>query len=155
MKTKLKLILIVMTILLAAAIGLGSSWRIESPGFAVNAPGYGHTLPQNQRTLDKIYFQVALNINYSRDPAEQHKIAQTIRKHLDLMSKYGIKANYYFTGLAAEMIQKIDPTPIELLTAKNDAGRLTLGHHGANRPPRPMPVDRVKGQNWEEASKRS
>lgn len=105
-----------------------------------------------QTTLSQIYFQIALNINinYSRDPAEQQKIVQTIRRHLDLVNKYGIKANYYFTGLAAEMIQKIDPALIKLLKEKSEAKLVTLGHHGANRPPHPMPIERVKGQNWEE-----
>ncbi len=135
-------------IITGSSIGLGSSWRVESPGFAVNAAGPAIT--SDGGTLEKIYFQISLNINYSRDPAEQQKITQTIRKHLDLMSKYAIKANYYFTGLAAEMIQEIDPTLIALLKEKSTAKLLALGHHGANRPPRPMPIDRVRGQNWEE-----
>ena len=101
-------------------------------------------------TLQKVYFQIALNINYSQEPAEQRQIIQTIRRHLNLLDKYGIKANYYFTGLAAEMIQRLDPALIQLLTEKSEARSLTLGHHGANRPPHPMPIERVKGQNWEE-----
>jgi hypothetical protein len=47
------------------------------------------------------------------------------------------------------MIQKIDPALIELLKEKSAAKQITLGHHGANRPPHPMPIERVKGQNWE------
>jgi len=136
------------TIITGSNIGLGSSWRVESPGFAVNTAGLAAA--SSADTLDKIYFQIALNVNYSSDPTEQQKISQVIRRHLDLMNKYGIKANYYFTGLAAEMIQRIDPALIELLQAKSAARQIVLGHHGANRPPHPMPIERVRGQNWEE-----
>jgi hypothetical protein len=99
---------------------------------------------------DTVYFQIALNINHSSDPIEQQEIVQVIRTHLDLMANYGVKANYYFTGLAAEMIHRLDPALIERLKEKSDAKLLTLGHHGANRPPRPMPIDRVKGRDWED-----
>lgn len=97
-----------------------------------------------------VYFQIALNINYSRELIEQLQVIRTVRRHLELIDKYEIKAGYYFTGLAAEMIQRIDPKLIGLLKDKSKANLLTLGHHGANRLPRPMPIEIVKGQNWEE-----
>jgi hypothetical protein len=134
----------VMTSLLVVVIGLVNVERLDVKGSTPLAAR------SNANTLEKIYFQVALNINYSRDSAEQQKIVQTIRKHLNLMDKYRIKANYYFTGLAAEMTQKLDPALIELLQEKSAAKLLALGHHGANRLPHPMPIDRVKGQNWED-----
>jgi hypothetical protein len=58
--------------------------------------------------------------------------------------------SYYFTGLAAEMIQQLDPALVALLREKSRTKRIELGHHGANRPPRPMPIERVKGQNWQD-----
>jgi hypothetical protein len=51
----------------------------------------------NERTLEKIYVQIALNVNYSPNPAEQRQIIQTVQRHLDLMNQLGSKANYYLT----------------------------------------------------------
>ncbi|MBI3680907.1 MAG: hypothetical protein HY235_10980 [Acidobacteria bacterium] len=105
--------------------------------------------PANENTLDQIYFHIALNVNHSLDTSEQRRIVQTIRRHLDLVDKHRIKASYYFTGLAAEMVRAVDPTLLELLVEKSRAGLVTLAHQGANRPPFPMPIDRVKGEDWD------
>ncbi len=48
------------------------------------------------------------------------------------------------------MIQKLDPSLVALLKEKSRTKRIELGHHGANRPPRPMPIERVKGKNWQD-----
>lgn len=100
--------------------------------------------------LARVYLQVSLNVNYSSAPAEQRAIAATVRRHLALLERYGIEGNYYFTGLAAEMLQEVDPGLIERLRELAAEGRITIDHHGANRPPHPMPVERVHGRDWEE-----
>lgn len=116
--------------------------------FSLKSESPGELYTQTERT--PVYFQIALNINYSRDLIEQLQIIEMIRRHLELIDRYRIKASYYFTGLAAEMIHTRDPALMEFIKKKCEEKLLTLGHHGANRPPLPMPIERVKGQDWEE-----
>jgi hypothetical protein len=87
-----------------------------------------------------------MNVNYIPDEAEARENCRLLRQHLDLFKQAGVKASYWFTGLAAEQIHRLDPEFIRLL---NQSG-MPIAHHGANRPPKPMPIERVKGENWEE-----
>ncbi|MHB8873617.1 MAG: hypothetical protein ACYC8T_08015 [Myxococcaceae bacterium] len=88
-------------------------------------------------------------MNHSLDAAEQADIANAVRRHLSLVERLDTVANYYFTGLAADMLSRGDPDLLATLRSARARGRLTLNHHGANRPPSPMLIDRVKGQDWE------
>ncbi|MEW6142221.1 MAG: hypothetical protein AB1597_03565 [Chloroflexota bacterium] len=89
--------------------------------------------------------QFRMNINYIADTAEAQQNYRILRRHLELFKQAGVKASYWFTGLAAEQALQLDPEFIRLL---EEAG-MPVAHHGANRPPKPMPIDRVKGESWE------
>lgn len=92
-----------------------------------------------------IYFVVDLNINHFTGSDLQLNCNNLV-KHIQLLSKYGIKGEYYFTGLAAAAINQSCREVIDTFIAQG----LYYNHHGANRPPSPQPIDRVKGVNWEE-----
>lgn len=93
-----------------------------------------------------VYFHVALNINYWANEQELKTNVETIKRHIALIQRYKIKADYYFTWLAAKQLMAVAP---EIFTQLQEAG-MGIHHHGANRDPRPQPVQRAKGQNWEE-----
>jgi len=95
---------------------------------------------------ERAMIQFRLNCNYFSDESEARQNCRNIRRHIEIFEKYGVKASYWFTWLAAEQIQRLDPELIQLINRK----RLPVGHHGANRKPHPRPVDRIKGENWEE-----
>lgn len=92
-----------------------------------------------------IYFVVDLSVNYFTGNDLQLNCNNLI-KHIQLLRKYGIQGEYYFTGLAAAAIHQFRPEVIDTFKANG----LYYNHHGANRPPRPQPIDRVKGVNWEQ-----
>jgi hypothetical protein len=90
--------------------------------------------------------QFRMNVNYFPDEAVARENCKMLRRYLDLFKQAGAKASFWFTGLAADQVQRIDPEFIRLL---NEAG-MPVAHHGANRPPNPQPIHRVKGENWDE-----
>ncbi len=87
-------------------------------------------------------------LNVSRDmttPKEFELNCGNILRHIALMKKYGIKADYSFTWLAARDIKQHHP---EVFEALKNAG-MNINHHGTNRPPEPKPYQRIKGTDWE------
>jgi len=62
------------------------------------------------------------------------------------MDRLGIKADYYFTGLAAEKLAEWSPETLERLLHSGHG----IDYHGANRPPYPQLVEQIKGEDWEE-----
>ncbi|MBI5464296.1 MAG: hypothetical protein HY966_05010, partial [Ignavibacteriales bacterium] len=92
-----------------------------------------------------IYFVVDINVNYFTGNDLQLN-CNNLTKHVQLLKKYGIEGDYYFTGLAVSSINQYRHDVIDTLKAN----RLYYNHHGANRPPRPQPIDRVNGVNWEQ-----
>jgi hypothetical protein len=90
--------------------------------------------------------QFRMNVNYVPDEALARENCGVLRRPLDLFKQAGVKTSYWFTGLAAEQVQRVDPEFLRLL---GEAG-MPVGHHGANRPPNPQPIHRVKGQNWDD-----
>lgn len=102
----------------------------------------GATVPAAAETI----FNVTLNINYYADSTAD-RVAPAIRRHVALMERYGLEADYSFTWLAARMVADRDPG----LFASLEAAGMGIGHHGANRPPKPTPVDRINGLSWDAA----
>lgn len=93
-----------------------------------------------------IYFQVVVDVNYFYEFEEMDKNCQNLRKHLDLMKKYKIKGDYYFTWLAARSINDFDPDLITRFKKETTS----INQHGANIGPAPTPIDRVSERDWEE-----
>lgn len=91
-------------------------------------------------------FNVNLNVNYYTD-ATADRVPPAIRRHAALMQRYGLRADYCFTWLAARMVAERDPS----LFADLEAAGMGVVHHGANRPPDPSPVDRIQGMAWDQA----
>jgi len=98
------------------------------------------------------YFLIAYNANYLWGPpvnvhqATADQFVGTLNRHLDLMDRLGLSADYYFTGLAAEKLADWSlQTVTRLLTSTH-----SLNYHGANRPPYPSLVNLVQGESWEE-----
>jgi len=94
----------------------------------------------------RVPIQFRMNVNYFADEAEARRNCRMLRWHLDLFKQAGMKASYWFTGLAAEQVQRLDPEFVQLL---NEAA-MPIAHHGANRPPNPQPIHRVRGEKWED-----
>lgn len=92
------------------------------------------------------YSQITLNINYIPDRRIAEQNCANIKRHVELMRQYHLKGNYYFTWLAAKQIADVDPAVFSTI---QNAG-FGIYHHGANRPPRPTPLERCKGMSWEE-----
>ncbi len=90
--------------------------------------------------------QFSVNVNYFPNPALARENCQVLRRHVALMRQLGIRADYFFTWLAAKQIHQLDPDFFSLLKREG----MGIHHHGANRPPRPMPIQRCRGENWEE-----
>ncbi|HPA17218.1 MAG TPA: hypothetical protein PLU30_05690 [Verrucomicrobiae bacterium] len=90
--------------------------------------------------------QFRMNVNWFPGDDAARENCRLLRRHLELFKQSGVKASYWFTGLGAEQIQRLDPEFLRLL---NDGG-MPVVHHGANRPPRPQPIDRVRGESWDE-----
>lgn len=140
---------------LVALEGAGHGWPINSAfgqqALARVVPFFErHLKVQTLRALDAqartIYFHVALNVNYWDNEPDLKMNVETIKRHIALMQKYKIKADYYFTWLSAKQLMAVAP---ELFTQLQAAG-MGIHHHGANRDPKPQPVQRARGQNWEE-----
>jgi hypothetical protein len=98
------------------------------------------------------YLLISYNANYLRGPpgrvrqADPQGFINTLNRHLDLMDSLGIKADYYFTGLAAEKLAEWSSETVERLLG-SDHG---INYHGANRPPYPQLINLVQGRDWEE-----
>lgn len=93
-----------------------------------------------------IYCLISFNINLQHSIQDAQEDIQTIKRHIKLMQKYNIKADYYFTWSALKQLIKVEPNLIKII---KDAG-MDIHHHGANRPPRPQLIDRIKGEDWNE-----
>jgi len=93
-----------------------------------------------------IYFQFRWNANRMEDEEMFKENVKNILRHIKMMQKYNIKADYYFTGSAAVQFSSEAPEVIEALNRAD----MSINHHGANRPPDPQPWHRNKGENWEE-----
>ncbi|MFQ6091466.1 MAG: dockerin type I repeat-containing protein [bacterium] len=119
-------------------------------GISLSAiPGPGRVTPTEGATA---YLLVAYNANYLWGPpghisrADSGQFVTTLNRHLDLMEGLGQRADYFFTGLAAEKLAEWSPqTVTRLLNSAHG-----LNYHGANRPPYPSLVDLVQGESWEE-----
>src|SRR3990172_4707109 len=94
-----------------------------------------------------IYVQVSFNGNYFATPGDVDTNVVNIKRHIALMERYGWKADYFFTWLAAKQLNLTDPNIFSFMRSKG----LRLHHHGANRPPDPNPIARVAGKSWDEA----
>lgn len=98
------------------------------------------------------YLLIPYNANYLWGPpgrvgrATKDQFVSTLNRHLDLMERLGIRADYYFTGLAAEKLAEWSPETVARLL-KSPHG---INYHGANRPPYPRLIDQVHGEDWEE-----
>lgn len=90
--------------------------------------------------------QFRMNVNHHPDENAARENCRLLRRHLGLFEHAGAKASYWFTGLAAQQVGRLDPEFLKLL----DASGMPVAHHGANRPPNPQPIHRVRGENWEE-----
>ena len=73
--------------------------------------------------------------------------AATIMRTLRVWERHEVLGNVYFTGLAAQALAETYP---EVIRAVKEHG-VAVGHHGANRPPHPTPMERVRDLPWEEA----
>lgn len=93
----------------------------------------------------RVPIQFRMNVNYIDEEAEARQNLQNLRWHLGLFRELGIKASYWFTGLAVEQIHRLDPEFLRML----GEAQMPVAHHGANRPPNPQPIHRVKGEDWE------
>ncbi len=91
-------------------------------------------------------FNVTLNLNYYQD-ATADRVPSAIRRHVALMQKHGLHADYTFTWLAARMVAERDPGLFAFL----EANGMGIGHHGANRPPHPNPIELTQGKSWDAA----
>lgn len=98
------------------------------------------------------YLVISYNANYMRGSpgnvqyAAAQQFVRSLNRHLDLMGRLGLAADYYFTGLAAE---KLAEWSSEAVTRPLDSP-YGLHYHGANRPPYPQLVDQIQGEDWEQ-----
>lgn len=104
--------------------------------------GAQHTLGDKPADGARTLIQFRMNVNYFADEAEARENCRMLRRHLELFKQADVKASYWFTGLAAEQVHRLDP---EFIRRLNEAG-MPVAHHGANRPPNPQPIHRVKGE---------
>jgi len=95
---------------------------------------------------EKVWMQFRTNFNYLHDEEMLQKNIENIKSHIELFKKYGVKCDYLFTGLVFNQLRQASPELIKMIIDNN----VPIVHHGANRLPRPMPIDRVKGENWKE-----
>lgn len=102
------------------------------------------TGPQNPPEAFPVYNLISFNINLPRGPHAEEPI-EAIRRHVALMQKYGIRADYYFTWSALKRLLSADPEIVQVI---QKAG-MDIHHHGANRPPFPQLIDRIRGEEWE------
>ena len=130
-----------------AAYGYLQLWTVKPTQFKEAMSEKPKAESRNEATGDaRTLIQFRMNVNHFADEAEARENCRMLRRHLDLFKQAGVKASYWFTGLAAEQVQRLDPEFIRLL---NEAG-MPVAHHGANRPPSPQPIHRVKGENWQD-----
>ena len=108
-------------------------------------------LPDTAEPSPAGYLLISYNANYLWGPedhvgeADKEELVGTLERHLDLMDEFGVVADYYFTGLAAEKLAQWSRDTITRLL-NSDHG---INYHGANRPPFPQLVEQVQGQDWE------
>lgn len=87
------------------------------------------------------------NLNSFTDAADQDMAVEAYKGFEAVAKRNGITIEPYFTGLSFEMYLRKAP---DLLNQLKSSGR-DFHHHGANRPPRPNPMDLVRGKSWAEA----
>ncbi|MBS1251249.1 MAG: hypothetical protein MAG451_00280 [Anaerolineales bacterium] len=98
------------------------------------------------------YLMLPYNANYMWGPpvnvqeATAGQFVPAVNRHLDLMDRLGLEADYYFTGLAAEKLDEWSHQTVNRLLASSRG----VHYHGANRPPYPQLVDQVLGEDWEQ-----
>ncbi len=95
------------------------------------------------------YLLTIVNLNYFRQSVDQRRAAQSMREFLRMARDCGVEPELFFTGLSFSMYRKCAPEILEGLRKS----RRDWHHHGANRPPKPSPIDRVMGLPWEKAVK--
>jgi hypothetical protein len=93
------------------------------------------------------YLVVFHNLNSFTDPADQDMAVEAYKGFEAVARRNGVTIQPYFTGLSFEMYLRKAP---ELMEELRNSGR-DWNHHGANRPPRPIPMDRVRGKTWADA----
>ena len=93
------------------------------------------------------YLVVFHNLNSFTDAADQDMAVEAYKGFEAAARRNGITIQPYFTGLSFDMYLRKAP---ELLEELKRSGR-DYHHHGANRPPRPIPMDRVRGKSWADA----
>lgn len=93
-----------------------------------------------------VYFLVPYNTNHdcSWSSSQLDTNAMALLRHIQLMSKHNLKGNYYFTGLSADYFYTYHREILDTMRRYN----LPYSHHGANRPPNPSPIMRVRGLYW-------
>jgi hypothetical protein len=137
--------------------GIFTTGRPGNPGPALTAlfdyiDTLGSTSSSQSSQAVKGYLLISYNANYLWGPpgrvrrADPQGFVNTLNHHLDLMDGLGIRAYYYFTGLAAEKLAEWSPETLERLLRSGHG----INYHGANRPPYPQLIDLVRGENWEE-----
>ncbi|MFQ6057708.1 MAG: hypothetical protein ACE5MB_02355, partial [Anaerolineae bacterium] len=109
-------------------------------------------LPDTAEPSPAGYLLISYNANYMWGPpgnvnqATAEQFVPTLNRHLNLMDSLGLRADYYFTGLAAEHLADWSRETITHLLS-SDHG---INYHGANRPPYPQLVEQVLGEEWEQ-----
>ncbi|MFQ5595504.1 MAG: PQQ-binding-like beta-propeller repeat protein, partial [Anaerolineae bacterium] len=109
-------------------------------------------LPSATQPAPAGYLMLPYNANYmwgSPTDVQQATAGQfvpALNRHMDLMERLGVRADYYFTGLASEKLDEWShETVTRLLESSHD-----VHYHGANRPPYPQLVNQVSGEDWEQ-----
>jgi len=90
------------------------------------------------------YILINLTMNVS-DHVNPKKCGETIIRHAELLSKYGAKADYAFTGIVAHALAEHSPETIATIKRLG----IPLGYH--HRPPHPTAQEAVEGKSWDEA----
>jgi hypothetical protein len=99
----------------------------------------------SEESKPPVYALISFNINLPQGTHGNLHV-DAIKRHLLLMEKYGIPADYYFTWPALKQLLAKDPQFVQRI---REAG-MDVHHHGANRPPRPPLIERIDGENWEQ-----
>lgn len=102
------------------------------------------TTPAPEKSIDPAPIQFRLNVNYCADEDAAKENCKLLRRHMALFRSVGAQASYWFTGLAADQVNRLDPSLFDDIVELG----MPIGHHGANRPPNPQPIHRVHGVDW-------
>lgn len=102
------------------------------------------TTPTRETAIGPTPIQFRLNVNHCHDDAAAIENCKLLRRHMELFTGAGARASYWFTGLAADQVNRLDPSLFGDLIERG----MPIGHHGANRPPNPQPIHRVHGDDW-------